>query len=303
MAPRQKRLLLAVDGSKRALQTVRYAGEEDSFKGMRIVLFHVFNSIPEAYYDLEKEPKSVKVVRHVRSWEANQRKAMDKFMQEAKEMLIESGHADPAIEIKIQNRKKGVARDIIIEAHKGYDTVLIRRRGATALRNVVVGSVTGKLLEKLTFMPVLIAGRKPVNKKLLVAVDGSACATRAVQFVADILGSRKGYQVQLVHVIRGGRKRDLELFQENGFTESGPIFKATTGILTAGGFAEADIATKTITGVLSRAGAIVDEAEKGGWGTIVLGRRGLSRVKEFFIGRVSNKVIYAGRKDTVWLVT
>jgi nucleotide-binding universal stress UspA family protein len=303
MAPKPKRLLLSVDGSKRAMQTVSYAGEEDAFKGMRIVLFHVFNSIPDAYYDLEKEPKSVKVVRHVRSWEANQRKSMDKFMQNAKAALIEAGHAEPAIEIKIQNRKKGVARDIIIEAHKGYDAVLIRRRGATALRNVVVGSVTGKLLEKLTFMPVLIAGRKPVNKKLLLAVDGSACATRAVQFVADILGSHTGYQLQLLHVIRGGRKSDLDLFQENGITESKPIFEAATRILTAGGFAASDITSKTITGVLSRAGAIVDEAEKGGWGTIVLGRRGLSRVKEFFIGRVSNKVIYAGRKDTVWLVT
>ena len=43
-----KRLLLAVDGSERALQTVRYAGEEDAFKGMKIVVLHVFNSIPDA---------------------------------------------------------------------------------------------------------------------------------------------------------------------------------------------------------------------------------------------------------------
>lgn len=35
MAPRQKRLLLAVDGSERAKLTVRYAGEEDAFSGLR----------------------------------------------------------------------------------------------------------------------------------------------------------------------------------------------------------------------------------------------------------------------------
>ena len=167
MAPRQKRLLLAVDGSDRALQTVRYAGEEDAFKGMKIVLFHVFNNIPEAYYDLEKEPKSVKVVRHVRSWEAQQKKNIRKYMDDARQMLLDAGHAEPAVEIKIQNRKKGVARDIIIEAQKGYDAVLVRRRGFTALKNVTVGSVTNKLLEKLSFIPVLIAGRKPINKKVL----------------------------------------------------------------------------------------------------------------------------------------
>ena len=119
MAPRQKSLLLAVDGSERALQTVRYAGEEDAFKGMKIVLFHVFNSIPEAYYDLEKEPKSVKVVRHVRSWEGQQKKAIKEYMGKAKQMLLADGHAETAVDIKIQNRKRGVARDIIVEAHNG----------------------------------------------------------------------------------------------------------------------------------------------------------------------------------------
>ena len=115
MAPRQKRLLLTVDGSARALETVRYAGEEEAFKNMKIVLFHVFNSIPDAYYDLEKEPKSVKVVRHVRGWEAEQKKKIRNYMEDARQLLIDAGHPETAVEIKIQNRKKGVARDIIIE--------------------------------------------------------------------------------------------------------------------------------------------------------------------------------------------
>jgi nucleotide-binding universal stress UspA family protein len=224
MAPRQKRLLLAVDGSERALQTVRYAGEEDAFKGMKIVLFHVFNSIPDAYYDLEKEPKSVRVVRHVRSWEAQQKKNIRKYMDDARQMLLSAGHAEPAVDINIQARRKGVARDIIIEAHKGYDAVLVRRRGATALKNIIVGSVTNKLLEKLSFIPVLIAGRKQVNKKVLVAVDGSPCANRAVQFVADTLGPAGNYQVRLVHVVRGGTPSDIDVYKENGIADSGADF-------------------------------------------------------------------------------
>lgn len=303
MAPRQKRLLLTVDGSDRAMQTVRYAGEEEAFKGMKIILFHVFNSIPDAYYDLEKEPKSVKVIRHVRAWEAQQKKERRQYMDDCRQMLLEAGHADPAVAVKIQNRKKGVARDIIIEAQKGYDAVLTRRRGFTALKNIIVGSVTNKLLEKLTFIPVLIAGRKPVNKKVLVAVDGSGCATRAVQFVADTLGPLDGYQLRLVYVVRGGSAPDLDVFEENGISDAEPVFKPAINILTAAGIDPENISTRIITNVTSRAGAIVDAAEKGDWGTIVLGRRGLSRVGEFFMGRVSNKVVHAGRMDTVWIVT
>ena len=50
-------------------------------------------------------------------------------------------------------------------------------------------------------------------------------------------------------------------------------------------------------------GPIVDAAHSGEWNTIVLGRRGLSEISEFFMGRVSNKVVHAAPKDTVWIVT
>jgi nucleotide-binding universal stress UspA family protein len=301
MASSCKRLLLAVDGSERALQTVRYAGEEAAFKGKQIVLYHVFASVPDAYYDLEKEPKSVKVVRHVRSWEVARKQTIRQYMDDARRMLIEAGHPDTAIEVKIHDRKKGIARDIIAEAQKGYDAVLIRRRGATALKNIVVGSVTNKLMERLTFMPVLVAGKKPVNKKVLVAVDGSPCAVRAVGFVADMLAPLDDYRVRLVHVVRNGS--DPVIRESNGLNDAGPVFDQAIHILTKAGFPEQNISSKAITGALSRAGAIVSAAEKGNWSTIVVGRRGLSRVRDFFMGRVSNKVVHAGRLDTVWIVT
>lgn len=303
MATRQKRLLLAVDGSENAMQTVKYAGEEDSFKGMKIVLFHVYKNIPQAYYDLEKEPKSVKIVAHVRSWEAEQKKKISQYMDDAKQMLLNAGHAEPAVDIKIQNRKKGVARDIITEAQNGYDAVLVRRRGATALQTIIVGSVTMKLLEKQTFVPLLIAGGKPINKKVLVAVDGSPCATRAVHFVATMLGPLRDYEVRLLHVARWGGHPELEDAEGDVSAEMDSVFIEPIKTLTQSGFDPDNISTKTIAGVSSRAGAIVDSAHKGGWATIVVGRRGLSEISEFFMGRVSNKVVHAGREDTVWIVT
>ena len=58
-----------------------------------------------------------------------------------------------------------------------------------------------------------------------------------------------------------------------------------------------------ITGVVSRAGAIVDEARHGGYGTVVIGRRGISKVEEFFMGRVSSKVINLAKDLSVWVVS
>ena len=224
-------------------------------------------------------------------------------MEQAKKTLVEMGFNENNVQIKIQNRRKGVARDILEEAVQGYDAVLIRRRGATALNNIVMGSVSAKLMEKLTFMPVLIAGRNPVNKKILLAVDGSPCATRAVRFIAETIGPLEGYEVCLFHAVRGKMLDDLDVFKENGISDSEQIFAEAERILLEGGFSKEAISYRSMTGVLSRAGAIVNAAEEENWGTIVLGRRGLSRVREFFMGRVSSKVVFAGRKNTVWIVT
>jgi nucleotide-binding universal stress UspA family protein len=43
-------------------------------------------------------------------------------------------------------------------------------------------------------------------------------------------------------------------------------------------------------------------ADQGGFDTIVMGRRGLSRVEQFFAGRVSTKVLQLGRTYNVWIV-
>jgi nucleotide-binding universal stress UspA family protein len=38
-------------------------------------------------------------------------------------------------------------------------------------------------------------------------------------------------------------------------------------------------------------------------GTIIMGRRGLSRTQDFFMGRVTNKVVYLAREKSVWIVS
>ncbi len=66
------KLLLPLDGSKRSLETVRHLGATKPFHRYKVVLFHVFNSVPECYWDLGREPKSVKTAIHIKAWEREQ---------------------------------------------------------------------------------------------------------------------------------------------------------------------------------------------------------------------------------------
>ncbi|MBW2706540.1 MAG: universal stress protein [Deltaproteobacteria bacterium] len=311
MTARQKpkRILLPLDGSERSLGTVRYIAKIKPFYQMQVVLFHVHAGSPESYFDLGKDPRSTGTVAYVRAWEIEQKKKARDFMEKAGGILLRVGFPEEAVSVKIQKRKQGIARDIIKEAQQDYHAVVARRRGLGALRGIVLGSVANKLLEKLDFLPFLLAGRTAFGNRILVAFDGSPGAMQAVKFVGATLGSTY-FKICLVHVIRGSleAKRGYQRlsspmdFIENAGIDIGPRIEEARKVLLQSGFKENRISTKIITGVLSRAAAIVKEARQENYDTIVLGRRGLSQVRTFFIGRVTNKVIHMARERTVWVI-
>lgn len=304
----QTKMLLAVDGSERSFDAVGYVSKFAPFQNMKVVLFNVFSSVPESYRDLEKDPQFSRAAREVMGWEMQRRKTIRDYMDKARETLLQAGFSDNMIKIKIQNRKKGIARDIIKEAKNGYSAVVIGRKGDANFKEMVLGSVATKIVHKLSFLPLLMIGKIPPDKKILIAVDGSENAMRAVDYAASTLGGFE-FEITLLNVIRGDLEAEIphlffsEKSLEDAKKEINAIFDNAKQRLSDAGFQSNQITTKIVSGTRSRAGAIIQEARDGDYGTIVLGRRGLSRVREFFMGRVGNKVITTIRNRAVWVVT
>jgi nucleotide-binding universal stress UspA family protein len=306
----QKKILLAVDGSEDALYAVRYVSNLAPFHQMKIVLFNVFSSIPESYRDLAKDPLFAQSAKEIEAWELRKRNEIQEYMDKAQQILLHSGITEDAITINIQNSRKGIARDIIQEAKENYSCVVVGRKGMSTDKEVVVGSVSTKIIEKLSFLPVLMIGRIPLDKNILIAFDGSENAMRAVEYVAGTLGGFD-FNITLLYVIRGigsFQKGIPDLFLPKAHIEAAEkgitwVFDKAKRYLTDSGFKSDQIKTKTILNADSRAAAIDKEARDGDYSTIVLGRRGLSKVEEFFMGRVSKKVINTIRNRSVWVVT
>jgi len=307
---KKEKLLIALDGSDQALKAARYVSEFTPFHKMKVVLFNVFSSVPESYRDLDKDSLFSKAAEEIMAWKMQRKKVIKESMDKAKLTLLRSGFSRHAVTVKIQNRKKGIARDIINEAKNGYSAVVIGRKGHANLKEIIVGSVAIKIIEKISFLPVLMIGEVSSEKNILLAMDGSENAMRAVDYVATILGGFD-YKVKLFHVIRGGWKfvsGNPEILLTKPCLEDAEkginvVLADAVSRLTDAGFKSNQISTKVISGVHSRAEAIVKEARNKKYGTIIVGRRGLSKVQEFFIGRVSNKVIHTTRKRAVWVVT
>jgi len=54
--------------------------------------------------------------------------------------------------------------------------------------------------------------------------------------------------------------------------------------------------------IISRAAAIVQEAKQNGYGTIVVGRRGITEVAEFSMGRVTNKLTQLAKTQALCII-
>jgi nucleotide-binding universal stress UspA family protein len=306
----ENKILVAVDASDRCMETIKHITQRDPFQKKHLVLYHVFITLPDFYWDIEMEPQSRGAVAHARAWEAAKKNEIEQFMEKAQQILRDAGFPKEAVTVKIKQSEKGIARDIVEEAKDGYLAVIISRSGEGELPEPFLGTNAAKVIQNLSFVPVFIAGKRLPGKNILVAMDRSEGAMHAVDFVGELMGGHD-FKVTLLHVIRDGKQIKSgpsykPLPTEEVQTEEQKmqaVFDEAKRRLINYGFKSDYVTSKVITGVSSPPRAIVQEAEQGGYSPIVIGRRGMSKLQEFFMGSVSNQVIQLGVEQAVWVVT
>lgn len=311
------RILVAVDGSGQSFEAVRYASRLFVPGSAHFTLLHVMDHIPDVYWDLHADPGQW--AGGLR-WATEKQTAMERFLEECRGLFDEKGHPRGFTTVRFQEKKAGVARDIAQAAHNGYDALLLGRSGLSPLKDVVFGSVANKLLNRPMHVPVWVVGGAPPPDKVLVAVDRSEQSRRTLDYVEKILASNdRQSEVLLFNVIRGKRIflpdygdseapregedwliRAIQEFDKVK-TEMRSFFDEVVRGWEEDGFPRGKVHSQISWGE-SRAGTIVDQARRGGYGTIVVGRKGVTRVEEFFMGRVSNKVLQLAKDMVVWVV-
>jgi len=90
------------------------------------------------------------------SLEDKKKELMEAAANRAKDVLLEAGFKKENITVKIQAKKKGVARDIAAEAETGYDTIVLGRRGLSSIKEFVMGSVSQKVLHSIKDLSIII---------------------------------------------------------------------------------------------------------------------------------------------------
>lgn len=152
------KVLLAVDESKNSMKAVKYVAEGMQPTGT-VTLFSV---IPDAAAACDLDgPSLTPLFRQSRrafcAVEDTKRDHLKAFMEEAKKVLVKAGYPSKNVTITIRKKKAGIARDILKEARKGkYTTVVLGRRGLSAVKEFLFGSVSNKVVQLANKVSVIV---------------------------------------------------------------------------------------------------------------------------------------------------
>ena len=155
-----------------------------------------------------------------------------------------------------------------------------------------------------------------MEKKILLAIDDSENAQRGAEFVAafftpdshitlfnvvpDTVALCEMNSPELTPYFMSQQSSFCLLEEKKKELVNKAIDKAKETLLEAG-FDEKNISIKSEAKKSGVARDIVDEA-KSGYSVIVMGRRGLSGIKEFILGSVSHKVFNAAKDISILVV-
>lgn len=158
-------------------------------------------------------------------------------------------------------------------------------------------------------------------KKILVAIDESENALKAVDFSGRLFSGMGDVQITLFHILpdfppafwddghilnaaeKAARQEVIGKWQSNQQLKLEPIFKKATERLENSGFNKNQITTKSVVETLDVvADCILEEARTGGYQMLVMGRHGYSKTKRLIMGSVTNAVISHGSGLAVCIV-
>jgi len=266
-----KRILVAVDGSHTCLLAQELAVLLAKKFQSKVTLVH---AVPEQLLDLGvKTPADIpkSVLEEISEWfvkkgEEILRNAQAIFSEEGVEIDARLLHGDPAENI------------INLAADKKYDLIVLGNRGETEAEVFSLGSNAEKI-SRHAECSVFIIKEKTKISKILVAVDGSENAQKGLHYAVQ-LAQKFNAEITVMNVMErrlfGLKPKVAQNVGEQVLSKAVEEVKgiSVTKRLESGNPSE----------------KIIEVANKEEYDLIVVGSRGLSRSKRFFLGSVSDDV-------------
>lgn len=311
-----KRILLSTDGSNSALSSAiyianLYAGASE----VEITILNILPSVPPLYLEERHDPL---IRKHYAAWREKALEEARKYTDAAMDVLQRAGFKKSHIHTKHTPQVVGVARDIIREADAGhYDACTMGKKGMGWFDDTFLGSITAKLLEISENHPVwLVTGNEWKSRNVLIAMDHTPKAVQLSRYVGEMLRGLEGVKISFYHYCvpftenlsldKGEMKEIEKRMVDKERDQMHHIFVEAQKVLEDLGFHkeaveyEFELGKSASTRKVSQ--RILEKVREGQYGTLVIGRKGVTAAREFRLGSVASRVSTESRNCTVWVV-
>ncbi len=280
-----RKILVPVDGSHSCLHAKMLASSIARKFKSKVTVVHVVSHEfmhPElkAQYQL---PPSI-----LHRLEESYLEAGKKIIRNAEELFREAGIKVDARLVTFEDPAEYVFE---VVKDEGYDLVVIGNRAEHQAERFSLGSVSEKVARHAE-CPVLIVKRKPKLEKILVAVDGSKHADKALEYAVQ-LTKKYSANLGLLHV------EEDKLIRIGGPEIEDCVGTVGECILKDASTKAKGVAFDKFLELGTPAEIIIKVAKKGNVDLVVVGSRGLSSVRRFLLGSVSDDVSMHSRSSVL----
>ncbi len=312
-----RHILAATDGSSCANRALQYAANlYRDVDDVNITLITVAEPVPR-YLQSGFSSASGELGRLDKIEEFMNRREDEcrRILDAGERRLVNAGFPKERIEKREIIQSQGIARDILFTARRGkYDAVLAGRRGLGNVAAYFAGSVSRELVEYGKHTPVWLVDEPADNPRhVLAAVDACEICLRVLDHAAFALAGIEGVRITVFHVIPKFRPfissedkmsfDEIEKFvAEASEQEVKALLSGAKEIFVSAGVDPSCVDVKIKHGSTGVASDIMHEYKNGGYGTLVIGRRGIGGWEAIFPGSVSNKLMNSVEKGAVWIV-
>jgi 2,4-dienoyl-CoA reductase (NADPH2) len=195
------------------------------------------------------------------------------FVNWAKQALDQEGFVDGMIRPLERTVKESFDSEVDAEVRRGgHGVIMLCRNPSQPWRERALYKVRGRA--------VTLIGTHSHYAKVLVPVDLSSITDLVLMFLRQTHFGKPGFQFHFVHALSGPRGVAEQRWEK---------IKEVTGM-------GADLEFICIPGGGEIAGKLLKLVESGNYGTVVMGKRGLTGIKKWLLGSVSAGVL-RGLKD------
>lgn len=280
-----KRILVPVDGSHSCLHAKMFTSSIARKFNSKVTVVHVvshefMHAELKAQYQL---PHSI-----LHKIDEAYLEAGKKIIRNAEEMFRE---ARISVDARLVTHEDPAEYLLELVKNEKFDLVVIGNRADSQSERYSLGSVTEKIARHAE-CPVLIVKKKPKVQNLLVAVDGSKYAEKALEFAAQ-LAKVYSAKLALVHV------EEDKLIRLGGPQVVDCLGTVGECILKDAATKVQNIAFDKILEYGTPAEIIIKIAKKANVDIVVVGSRGLSSIRRYLLGSVSDDISMHARSSVM----